>query len=484
MKNKSIKQELVAFLEKRMEAGKGGATVRDIVRGTRKFGNSEEIEKLLLSATADGIVYSLNSIHDGPGRPSRKYFVTDTAAVKLRDAEDPAEAMQFNTTETDDEMTIGYFGEKWLSKDEIVAQLDLDMAIWRIDKVEYRGWEVTGKRHTGQHESDSGAITWGPQELWKSKNRYIALRLVRHAPKQIQDSIKDLLSRASWPVSPSPRRTAPGESVMELSVYDLHLGKYCWGKYTGESYDNDIASMVFKNAAHDLLEKASTHDIGRIVLPIGHDFFQVDNWVGETTAGTRVDSCDDRFSKTFQVGVDSFRYCIDKCLEVAPVELIYVPGNHDKSTSFYLTQVLQGYYHGNKNVEIDARISTGHNGRKYRKFGCTLLGYVHGAQRDCPKDRDLPLLMATERPQEWASTVDRAWRLGHLHTKRTSIVPVGDIFNGVRVERIPSLSATDVWHWDNGFTGNRRAAEAWIWSYEEGLVGQYPTYLFDYAGGN
>ncbi len=153
-----------------------------------------------------------------------------------------------------------------------------------------------------------------------------------------------------------------------------------------------------------------------------------------------------------------------------------MPGNHDTSTSFYLCKVLEALYDSTKHFTADTRYSSGHKGRKYRQYGITLLGYVHGGQRDCPKDRDLPLLMATERSQEWASTVDRAWRLGHLHTKRTSIVPVGDVFNGVRVERIPSLSATDAWHFDNGFTGNRRAAEAWVWSYSDGLIDQLPSY--------
>lgn len=478
MKNIPLKSDMVQFLRKRMDEGKGGSSIRDIVRSTRKFGKTEDIESLLISMVGDGLVYSLNCVHNGPGRPVMKYYVSDTAESKLAAAPVELDAFPVNTVETDDELSIAYYGEKWLSKDEIVDHLGVDMAIWRIDKVEYRGWEVTGKMHQGQIREE-GTVTWLPQKLWKSKNRYIALRLVRRAPKNVQDGVAALLARGEWPKAPTPVVYNSGSAVMELSLYDVHLGKYCWGKHTGESYDNDIAATVFMQAGYDLLKRTSHLNIDHIVIPIGHDFFQVDNWIGATTAGTIVESTDTRFSKTFQIGADSFVFLIDECLKVAPVELLWVPGNHDMSTSFYLTQVINAYYHANKHVQVDSQFSTGHKGRKYRRFGVTFLGYVHGGQRDCPKDRDLPLLMATEEPDQWAASTDRAWRLGHLHTKRTSVVPVGDIFNGVRVERIPSLSATDAWHYDNGFTGNRRAAEAWVWSYTDGLIDQMPSYAVE-----
>jgi hypothetical protein len=447
----------------------GAVSARDLQRASKKFPKVTDATNALAKLKERG--YGDWETRSTGGRP-KTVFVLEGRAE--------SDAFPVDTVETDDTMSIAYYGEKWMTKDEIVSAMGLDMTLWRIDKVSCRGWEVTGKTHQGQEiDPETGQLAWLPQQLWKSKNRYIAINLVRRAPKQVQDSILDLLKHVSWPASPSPKRTSPGKSVMELALYDIHLGKYCWGKMTGQPYDLPIATSVFMDAGADMLNRSSQYDIGKIIVPLGHDFFQVDNWLGATTAGTIVESTDDRFSKTFQVGIHAFRFLIDECLKVAPVEIIYVPGNHDRSTSYYLCEVLAGYYDSNKHVEIDIRITTGHKGRKYRKFGVTLLGYIHGARKDTPKDRDLPLLMATEMPDWWAATIDRAWRLAHLHTKRTSIVPVGDIFNGVRVERIPSLTATDAWHYDNGFTGNRRAAEAWIWSYTDGLIHQFPSYAKD-----
>ena len=371
------------------------------------------------------------------------------------------------STESGDTLTLTYVGDRFQSADEVLAHLALDMDIWYVEKVQTKNWEVTGKARTQK----------GADQIWKSCNRYMAITLRRLAPKPVQEGIAGLLSRAKWPRTPAPTAPPKGTHFMELSLYDCHLGKYAWGKLTGQDQDNEITSSVFRNAVHDLLAKTKRYaTVDRIVIPVGHDFFQVDNWVGETTAGTRVDSTDDRFSKTFTMGVDAFRACIDQCLKHAKVELLYVPGNHDRATSFYLCKVLEAAYESSPHVSCDVQQFDQHKGRKYRKYGVNLIGYTHGQSRDSPRESNLPLIMATECKDWWNSCIDYSWRLGHNHTKKTLIVPVNNVFNGVRVERIPSLTATDAWHFDNGFIGNRRSAEAWFWDYKNGYDGQFPAY--------
>lgn len=463
----------------------GGITARDLVRATRKIKNTEQahiyLAKLFRQSKGKWLQQFSSNHHAYLVFYLNEYL--DNAVQNLQEKDGsvlPSDKKEeTKVVEKENVVEISYVGEKWLTSDEILKELNYDPAIWKVDKVEQRAWEVTGKVKQGDKvNTETQQKIRLPEKIWKSKNRYISIRLVRKLPKPIQDGLIELLNRAKWPVSKNPskhriRRT----NLLEMSIYDLHLGKYCWGKITKEKYDVSIARTIFQNAAADLLDKAaSIATIQSIVIPVGHDFFQVDNWIGETAHGTVVDSCDDRFSKTFAVGVDAFRFCIDECLKVAPVELLYIPGNHDPSTAFYLCKVLEAAYGTNKHVYVDVESTVNHKSRKYKKFGVNLLGYVHGG-RDCPKDRDLPLLMATECPGWWAQTIDRAWRLGHLHTKKTSLVPIGDVFNGVRIERIPSLSATDEWHFNNGFVGNRRAAEGWIWSYKEGLIHQFPSYV-------
>ena len=71
--------------------------------------------------------------------------------------------------------------------------------------------------------------------------------------------------------------------------------------------------------------------------------------------------------------------------------------------------------------------------------------------------------MAAEYPEEWGKSSYREILTGHMH-KRWS-----DEMNGVIVRICPALCPADKWHSDNGYVGNRRAAEAFVYDYEGGL---------------
>lgn len=47
--------------------------------------------------------------------------------------------------------------------------------------------------------------------------------------------------------------------------------------------------------------------------------------------------------------------------------------------------------------------------------------------------------------------------------------------NGVTIRLLRSLSATDAWHFDKGFVGTPRGAEAFLWDAEDGLAAQFHT---------
>jgi hypothetical protein len=48
-----------------------------------------------------------------------------------------------------------------------------------------------------------------------------------------------------------------------------------------------------------------------------------------------------------------------------------------------------------------------------------------------------------------------------------------DTFGSVRVRVLPSLSGTDAWHYRKGYVGSMRAAEAYLWSYDDGYAGHF-----------
>ena len=44
--------------------------------------------------------------------------------------------------------------------------------------------------------------------------------------------------------------------------------------------------------------------------------------------------------------------------------------------------------------------------------------------------------------------------------------------HGVRVRVLPALCPPDAWHAENGYVGNQRNAEGYVWNDREGLIAQ------------
>jgi len=212
-----------------------------------------------------------------------------------------------------------------------------------------------------------------------------------------------------------------------------------------------------------LLDRVAGWDVSRILVPVGNDFFNVDNWAGTTARGTPQDS-DGPFARVFEAGCAAMVAAVERCLAVAPVDLLWIPGNHDPSTSFYLTRFLDAWFRASGDVTVDRD----HRPRKYIRHGCCLLGFTHGDQEN---HRDLPAIMAAEVPDLWAATTWREIHLGHYHRARQTVHRTTDEFGGVRVRVLPSLSGTDSWHYRKGYVSNKRAAECYLWHESEGYAG-------------
>ena len=280
------------------------------------------------------------------------------------------------------------------------------------------------------------------------------VRVERKAPPSVQNAIRSIIKDWKPKAYKVPKRAADSDDTLiaELSLYDAHVGKV-------SAEGEDIGEVVesFLAATDRLLDESRNYNLSKIILPVGQDFFNVDNFQGTTTKGTVLPTPPEHFTEVFRLGWTAMEKVIGKCLQVAPVEALWVPGNHDKSTSFYLVELLRSRFEDTQDVSFDL----GLNERKYREYGLCLFGYTHGEEI---KLADLPLLMATEC-DKWIGGTDqeRYWRIGHFHRKREVAYTVGDTFKGVRVQVLPPLCVTDRWHMNKGFVNPNRAAEMTFW---------------------
>lgn len=331
----------------------------------------------------------------------------------------------------------------------------VDRSIWEVERFITNKWDMGAIVKVGNRKRLAAT------ELWQVK-----VWLRRKAPKHVQDGIAALCKKLEvYKPTKFIRRTQTKGRLLEVSPFDAHFGKLCWGEETGEDYDTRIAERVYQNAFEDLLNAASGERIEKIWIPVGNDFFHVNNWLQTTAKGTAQDH-DGRLPKVFEVGQMAMIRGIDMCRQVAPVELFWVPGNHDPETSYYLLRVLAAYYKDAKDVTVD----TSPMPRKVKTFGKCFLLFTHG---DEEPHRDLPNIAATSAPQEWASTYFREAHVGHLHKKKEIRTVDVDEFQGFRLRILPSLSGCDRWHFGRGYVGSRRAAEAYLWSAVDGYAGHF-----------
>ena len=242
--------------------------------------------------------------------------------------------------------------------------------------------------------------------------------------------------------------------MLEIPIMDLHLGKLSWNVETGENYDYKIAEERFFHAIDDIIQKTKCYKFEKIIFPIGNDFVNFDNIEGNTTGGTRQDN-DLRWQKVYLKAMEILVKAIDMLKEIAPVEVFYVAGNHDKTTSFYLTCYLNGFFRNNDKVDI----SLSPNVRKYIEFGKVLIGYTHG---NLEKKR-INGLMQIEAREAWGRTRFHEFHLGHLHSEQTKEE------NGIIIRNISSITSGDAWHHESGYVGAIRKAQAFIWDKEYGL---------------
>jgi hypothetical protein len=349
-----------------------------------------------------------------------------------------------------------YRGLQIRSLEDLLVYAQVDTAVWEVERWMSNKWEV------GARNPVTGEILTAP--LFQVKawlKRKIAEVLQKEFAQELLQAFKTE-APAPAPVKYSP----PRQGMLEIALYDSHIEKLCWGKEGGRDSNHEIAKKVFCNGLEDLLAKSAGYKPELILFPVGNDFFHTDILGRTTTAGTCVDSSIG-WKQAFVEGWQLLAKAIERLRLIAPVRVVVVNGNHDLQSSFHLGEVLTAWFRQTDGVTVDNSPTQ----RKYVVFHKCLLGLTHGSEE---KLSNLPMLMATERPVDWAnsSAAAREIHIGHWHHQKSlNIVPAVDV-SGVLVRVIPSLTPLDAWHASKGYC-SKQAAEAFFWDGEYGVTASF-----------
>ena len=372
----------------------------------------------------------------------------------------------------DDMIHVVQDSDRIMSQEELMAAYKIDPAQWRVEKYIIRTSEGYRKDRRVDWHVENGVVLSGDVE---DSGKMLVVTLyhmeLRLARKEEEIKTQNALSLfvedaiAFAPKYPKIEYT-PHENGMlyEIAMPDIHFGRLTWREESGEDFDIKIAAHVVKTAMAQLLQYTQGFGIDRILLPIGNDFFNVNSKTNTTVRGTPQQE-DTRWQKTFRAGRVLATAMIDACTAIAPTDVLIIPGNHDEEKIFYLGDALSCWYHDNGNVTIN----NGAQSRKYYPYGKVLLGFTHG---DAETVKKLPNLMQFEEPQLWGNSLYREWHLGDKHHKADLVLEVEDHI-GVVMRTLRSVVAADAWTFSRGFVGAQRAAEAFLWHPQNGLIAQF-----------
>jgi len=283
-----------------------------------------------------------------------------------------------------------------------------------------------------------------------------------HVLMAIKSSMGNHKATIPKPMKP---RAAPEPYEAVVGLFDFHYGKY-GAPSTRDPYNREIADRRLRETTERALADLLVHGTPeRLYVPTGNDFLHFANDHGKTVSMRHDQDLD---GKPFEIVIQACQLLetwAAGLAAVAPVEFVFVEGNHDGIVGILLHMYLAAAFRDTDRVIV----SLDHEPRAYRRFGTNLIGFTHG--RDVRNTSDLAGLMSVEAAEHWEACVHRTVYTGDLHTEKSEI----DTSYGVTRRQLPCLSGSDKWSADRGYQHAPRALQIYRHGVRSGLLGMNNT---------
>ena len=316
-----------------------------------------------------------------------------------------------------------------------------------------KSWDIVSSRssmwHVGEKTRYSSRIVVKPLQEYKWNTEDVS-------------SIFDNLGSPSNAPRYSPCTTPTGEDLLVVAIADLHYNLLSDLYSTGNKYDTEIAKQVYFTTLNDILQRVKGKSFKKILFVVGNDFVNADNIAGTTTKGTPQDNQSPWFSLINDV-TQMIVSGIDMFVDIAPVDVVYVPSNHDLHTMFGVMNMVKIWYRLDDRVTVDESPLE----RKYYTFGKTLVGLSHDL-----KVKDALRIMTTEAKDKWSGCNNMIWMLAHLHQSM-----VYEKQGHMEVYRLPTVSGWSRWSNGMGYVQTEKKNQSFIISGELGITDTLNTVI-------
>ena len=312
----------------------------------------------------------------------------------------------------------GTFSHEPKSAEEIISLLKIDTSIWKLSQY----WN----KQMGDHWRVSALIS----RVKETSSSDFEKLLESWTPKTYK-----------IPKTNLSKLQNQEEVCGVISLQDIHFGKE-----GNETIDKDFEDTII-----NLLERATpAHSIDTMYFVVGGDLINMDTFHGTTTSGTPLDNCmssTEAYMKAFDAMHWAINYIKAFCNKLV---VVYVPGNHDRLSSFHLAHALS------KSITSDEITwDVKYEERKVHVWHNNFNAFEHGDKRS----KNNPLIYASEYPKAWGDTTNRTLFKGHIHTDRKVEYMTSNETAGFIEKTLPSLGKTDYYHYSNKFVGNRRSGK-------------------------
>lgn len=250
-------------------------------------------------------------------------------------------------------------------------------------------------------------------------------------PEQFIQALREVVK----PYIYEPKKRSNSSRMLEIPLFDMH-----WGVNFMDYYEPVL---------EEILELIYSRNWSKIVIPFGQDFFHNDSIVnGQTTKGTNIEKVD--MTRAVKEGQQFMYAIIDAAIDWADeVEVIYSPGNHDRSISWMFIQVLLERY-GSAIVDDSLEY------RKVVTYGNNAIMITHGDSKQATS-KNLAHIFPIAFAEEFANAKIREVHAGHLHREGEA-----DIY-GVMVRRLSSGTQVDDWSNKEDYIGTHRRFMLFDW---------------------
>jgi len=312
----------------------------------------------------------------------------------------------------------GTFDHEPKSAEEIIMLLKIDTDKWKLSQY----WN----KQMGDHWRVSALVS----QIKNSDTKLFEDLLKNWTPKKYK--ISNI---------PYKNKFTDDPHCAVISLQDIHFGKE----------GNDTIDKDFEDTVKNLVTRANAiHHIETMYFVVGGDLINMDTFQGTTTSGTPLDNCmsaTEAYVQAFDAMHWAVRYIKAHCDNLV---VVYVPGNHDRLSSFHLAHALS------RSIECDKITwDVKYEERKVHVWHNNFNAFEHGDKRS----KNNPLIYASEYPKAWGDTTNRTLFKGHIHTDRKVEYMTSNETAGFIEKTLPSLGKTDYYHYSNKYVGNRRSGK-------------------------